>query len=107
MPPLHLRAHVGTVFEQPHAEEQQIVEIRGIAREVGSRTKVAVISAGVKSILDIGKTLEYLETLGVPVVAHFAPTFVADFEARVALVAPRAVLHLTATSCDPSSSSPC
>ena len=32
-----------------------------------SRTPVAVISSGVKSILDIGKTLEYLETLGVGV----------------------------------------
>ena len=33
-----------------------------------SRTPVAVVSAGVKSILDIGRTLEVLETLGVPVV---------------------------------------
>jgi pseudouridine-5'-phosphate glycosidase len=33
-----------------------------------SQTSVAVISAGVKSILDIGLTLEYLETIGVPVV---------------------------------------
>ncbi|BDQ12723.1 pseudouridine-5'-phosphate glycosidase [Sediminibacterium sp. TEGAF015] len=32
------------------------------------QTNVAVVSAGVKSILDIGLTLEYLETLGVPVV---------------------------------------
>ncbi|MDR1948968.1 MAG: pseudouridine-5'-phosphate glycosidase, partial [Spirochaetaceae bacterium] len=32
-------------------------------------TNVCVISAGVKSILDIGRTLEYLETLGVPVIA--------------------------------------
>jgi pseudouridylate synthase len=32
-----------------------------------SRTNVAVVSAGVKSILDIGLTLEYLETLGIPV----------------------------------------
>jgi len=30
-----------------------------------ARTPVAVISSGIKSILDIGKTLEYLETLGV------------------------------------------
>ena len=30
-----------------------------------SKTRVAVFSSGVKSILDIGKTLEYLETLGV------------------------------------------
>ena len=32
-----------------------------------AQTNVAVISAGVKSILDIGLTLEYLETLGIPV----------------------------------------
>ncbi len=31
-------------------------------------TSVAVVSAGVKSILDIGLTLEYLETKGIPVV---------------------------------------
>jgi len=33
-----------------------------------ARTNVAVVCAGVKSILDIGLTLEYLETYGVPVV---------------------------------------
>ncbi|XP_033232221.1 pseudouridine-metabolizing bifunctional protein C1861.05 isoform X2 [Belonocnema kinseyi] len=33
-----------------------------------SRTPVAVVCAGVKAILDIPKTLEYLETEGVPVV---------------------------------------
>ena len=33
-------------------------------------TDVAVICAGVKSILDIGLTLEYLETCGVPVVGY-------------------------------------
>jgi pseudouridylate synthase len=32
-----------------------------------SLTDVAVVSAGVKSLLDIGRTLEVLETLGVPV----------------------------------------
>ena len=31
-------------------------------------TSVAVVSAGIKSILDIGLTLEYLETKGIPVV---------------------------------------
>ena len=34
-----------------------------------SLTDVAVVSAGVKSLLDIGRTLEVLETLGVPVVS--------------------------------------
>lgn len=32
-----------------------------------SRTSVAVVCAGAKMILDIGRTLEYLETMGVPV----------------------------------------
>ncbi|XP_028307213.1 pseudouridine-metabolizing bifunctional protein C1861.05 [Gouania willdenowi] len=35
-----------------------------------SRTPVAVVSAGVKSILDIGRTLEYLETQGVCVATY-------------------------------------
>lgn len=35
-----------------------------------SKTPVCVVSAGVKSILDIPKTLEYLETMGVPVVSY-------------------------------------
>ncbi|MDR0568924.1 MAG: pseudouridine-5'-phosphate glycosidase [Spirochaetaceae bacterium] len=37
-----------------------------------AKTGVAVICAGVKSILDIGLTLEYLETLGVPVIGFGA-----------------------------------
>ena len=35
-----------------------------------SQTPVAVVSAGAKAILDIPKTLEVLETLGVPVIAY-------------------------------------
>jgi pseudouridine-5'-phosphate glycosidase len=35
-----------------------------------AKTPVSVISAGVKSILDIPKTLEYLETMGVPVTTY-------------------------------------
>lgn len=44
-----------------------------------ARTSVAVVSAGVKSILDIGKTLEYLETLGVPVLGYGTDTFPAFY----------------------------
>jgi pseudouridine-5'-phosphate glycosidase len=40
-----------------------------------SQTSVAVVSAGVKSILDIGLTLEYLETKGIPVVTFGQDTF--------------------------------
>ncbi|KAI0048368.1 indigoidine synthase A-like protein [Auriscalpium vulgare] len=35
-----------------------------------TRCPVGLVSAGVKSILDIGRTLEYLETLGVPVLTY-------------------------------------
>jgi pseudouridine-5'-phosphate glycosidase len=44
-----------------------------------ARTSVAVVCAGVKSILDIGLTLEYLETHGVPVLSVGQPAFPAFF----------------------------
>jgi pseudouridine-5'-phosphate glycosidase len=44
-----------------------------------AQTSVAVVCAGVKSILDIGLTLEYLETHGVPVVSIGQPGFPAFF----------------------------
>lgn len=44
-----------------------------------AQTSVAVVCAGVKSILDIGLTLEYLETHGVPVVSVGQPGFPAFF----------------------------
>ncbi|MDO8360769.1 MAG: pseudouridine-5'-phosphate glycosidase, partial [Devosia sp.] len=40
-----------------------------------SRTPVAVVCAGAKSILDIGKTLEVLETRGVPVIGYGTDEF--------------------------------
>jgi pseudouridine-5'-phosphate glycosidase len=40
-----------------------------------AQTNVAVVCAGVKSILDIGKTLEKLETLGVPVLGYQSEEF--------------------------------
>jgi pseudouridine-5'-phosphate glycosidase len=44
-----------------------------------AQTSVAVVCAGVKSILDIGLTLEYLETHGVPVASIGQPAFPAFF----------------------------
>ncbi|CAM9158179.1 unnamed protein product [Chrysoparadoxa australica] len=43
------------------------------------RTPIAVICAGVKSILDIGRTLEVLETQGVPVISYGADEVPAFF----------------------------
>ena len=42
-------------------------------------SNVAVVSAGVKSILDIPKTLEVLETLGVPVIGYCTEEFPSFF----------------------------
>lgn len=52
-----------------HREAETTLDISADLTEL-SQTSVAVISAGVKSILDIGLTLEYLETLGVPVITY-------------------------------------
>jgi len=44
-----------------------------------AQTDVAVVCAGAKSILDIGRTLEYLETQGVPVVGYRTDEFPSFF----------------------------
>ena len=54
------------------------MDISADLTELG-QTNVAVISAGVKSILDIGLTLEVLETLGVPVVGFGTDEFPAFY----------------------------
>ena len=45
-------------------------------------TDVAVICAGAKSILDIGRTLEYLETIGVPVMGYQTDEFPAFYSRK-------------------------
>jgi pseudouridine-5'-phosphate glycosidase len=50
-----------------HREAQQTFDISADLQELAN-TNVAVVCAGAKAILDIGLTLEYLETQGVPVV---------------------------------------
>jgi pseudouridine-5'-phosphate glycosidase len=44
-----------------------------------ARTPVAVVCAGAKSVLDLGLTLEYLETHGVPVIGYRTDRFPAFF----------------------------
>lgn len=50
-----------------HREAQTTFDISADLQEL-AQTPVAVICAGAKMILDIGLTLEYLETMGVPVI---------------------------------------
>jgi pseudouridine-5'-phosphate glycosidase len=49
-----------------HRGAQQTFDVSADLQELG-KTNVAVVCAGAKSILDLGLTREYLETLGVPV----------------------------------------
>lgn len=61
------------------------------------QTPVAVVSAGVKSILDIPRTMEYLETVGVPVVTWASDQFPAfysresGFESPLRLDSPESI----------------
>ncbi|KAL5707036.1 pseudouridylate synthase [Ranunculus cassubicifolius] len=61
-----------------HRHGEHTMDISSDLTELG-RTPVAVISAGVKSILDIPRTLEYLETQGVTVAAYKTHEFPAFF----------------------------
>ncbi|KAM9816166.1 uncharacterized protein zgc:136858 [Syngnathus typhle] len=52
-----------------HRDGENSLDISADLTELG-RTPIAVVSAGVKSILDIGRTLEFLETQGVCVATY-------------------------------------
>jgi pseudouridylate synthase len=61
-----------------HRGAQETMDISADLQEF-AHTPVCVVSAGCKSILDIGLTLEYLETFGVPVLGYKTSEFPAFF----------------------------
>ncbi|MGI6509319.1 MAG: pseudouridine-5'-phosphate glycosidase [Erysipelotrichaceae bacterium] len=61
-----------------HRGAQQTMDISADLQEL-AHTNVAVVGAGCKSILDIGLTLEYLETMGVPVLGYKTDDFPAFY----------------------------
>lgn len=61
-----------------HRGAEASFDISADLTELG-RTRVAVVCAGAKSILDLGKTLEVLETQGVPVLGYRTGEFPAFF----------------------------
>ena len=61
-----------------HRGVEETLDISADLEELG-RTNVAVVCAGIKSVLDIGRTLEYLETHGVPVVGYRTDTLPAFY----------------------------
>jgi pseudouridine-5'-phosphate glycosidase len=70
-----------------HRGAEDSMDISADLTELGI-TDVCVISAGIKSILDIGRTLEYLETMGVPVAAYGQDDFPAFYTRESGFKAP-------------------
>jgi len=64
-----------------HRKAEKTFDVSADLTEL-SHTDVAVVSAGVKSILDIGLTLEYLETQGVPVLTFGTDEFPAFYSRK-------------------------
>ena len=70
-----------------HRDFEQTLDVSADLEEL-SRTPVAVVCAGVKSILDIPRTLEYLETKGVPVIGVGCDEFPAFYTPFSGIKAP-------------------
>ena len=82
-----------------HRGAEKTMDISADITEM-STTSVAIVSAGIKSILDIGLTLEYLETLGIPVVTYgqeIFPSFYSReslFQSPLSLNSPEEIAHM-------------
>jgi len=70
-----------------HKGADQSFDISADLREL-SETPVTVVAAGAKAILDLPKTLEVLETLGVPVIAYGQDDFPAFWSRSSGMKAP-------------------
>lgn len=84
-----------------HRNAQQTMDISADLTEM-AKTNVAVVSAGVKSILDIGLTLEYLETMGVPVVTYRQDEFPSFYSSKSGYRSPLRIddVQLIANMCN-------
>ncbi|PCJ07604.1 MAG: pseudouridine-5-phosphate glycosidase [Rhodobacteraceae bacterium] len=70
-----------------HKGAEQSFDISADLMELAA-TPVTVVAAGAKAILDVPKTLEVLETQGVPVIAYGQDSFPAFWSAQSDLTAP-------------------
>ena len=70
-----------------HRGATATMDISADLTEMG-QTNVAIVAAGVKSILDIGLTLEYMETLGIPVVTYGQDEFPSFYSSKSGFASP-------------------
>ena len=70
-----------------HRDGEDTLDISADLQEL-ARTPVTVVSAGAKAILDIPRTLEVLETLGVPVISYGQDAFPAFWSRDSGLKSP-------------------
>ena len=70
-----------------HRGAEQSFDVSADLQEL-AQTPVTVVAAGAKAILDVPKTLEVLETLGVPVIGYQTDVFPAFWSRESALQAP-------------------
>ena len=70
-----------------HRGAAATMDISADLTEMG-QTNVAIVAAGVKSILDIGLTLEYMETLGIPVITYGQAEFPSFYSSKSGFASP-------------------
>ena len=80
-----------------HRGATATMDISADLTEMG-QTNVAIVAAGVKSILDIGLTLEYMETLGIPVVTYGQDEFPSFYSSKSGFDSPLRLDSATAIS---------
>src|SRR6188768_4049945 len=70
-----------------HRDANETMDVSADLTEM-AQTSVAVVSAGIKSILDIGLTLEYLETKGIPVITIGQDAFPSFYSSKSGFMSP-------------------
>jgi pseudouridine-5'-phosphate glycosidase len=72
-----------------HEEGESTMDVSADLEEI-ARTRVVVVCSGIKSILDAPRTLERLESLGVPIVGYRCAELPAFYSAKSGLAVPMA-----------------
>jgi pseudouridylate synthase len=81
-----------------HRNANETMDISADLTEM-EHTSMAIVSAGIKSILDIGSTLEYLETKGIPVMTIGQSEFPSFYSRKSGFVSPSRTDSIEEAAC--------